>query len=184
MATVWFASLYVTIQPELRSTVFEGVCTVGCVFAGGVAEFQTTTTFHAKFSTRQSPHHEHWLHSKEHQAGFNFREPRYDSSESQKAFAEFNDLLAATFGDNPLPEYMDLMMYGFGQRIHKRPPTAPYSRVRSDSLEKKTRPRFANLAPETSLGRGRRLRLRSESGTGSVLRAQTGASRNRLRSYV
>ena len=64
--------------------------------------------------------------SKEHQAGFDFREPRYDSSEFQKAFAELNDLLAAKFGDNPLLEYMDLMMYGFWGEGHTNDIPGPF----------------------------------------------------------
>src|SRR5580704_612411 len=40
-----------------------------------------------------------------------FREPRYDHPEFQKAFAELNDLLAAEFEGNPLIEWMDLMQY-------------------------------------------------------------------------
>ncbi len=64
--------------------------------------------------------------SKEHQAGFDFREPRYDSSEFQKAFAELNDLLAAKFGDNPRLEYMDLMMYGFWGEGHTNDIPGPF----------------------------------------------------------
>jgi hypothetical protein len=65
--------------------------------------------------------------SKEHQAGFDFREPRYDSPEFQKAYAELNDLLAARFGDNPLLEYMDLMMYGFWGEGHTNDIPGPFS---------------------------------------------------------
>ena len=64
--------------------------------------------------------------SKEHQAGFDFREPRYDSSEFQRAFTELNDLLAARFGDNPLLEYMDLMMYGFWGEGHTNDIPGPF----------------------------------------------------------
>jgi hypothetical protein len=64
--------------------------------------------------------------SKEHQAGFDFREPRYDSPEFQKAFAELNDLLAAKFGDNLLLEYMDLMMYGFWGEGHTNDIPGPF----------------------------------------------------------
>jgi hypothetical protein len=64
--------------------------------------------------------------SKEHQAGFDFREPRYDSPEFQKAFTELNDLLAAKFGDNPLLEYMDLMMYGFWGEGHTNDIPGPF----------------------------------------------------------
>ncbi|HET9405626.1 MAG TPA: hypothetical protein VFO39_00150 [Candidatus Sulfotelmatobacter sp.] len=64
--------------------------------------------------------------SREHQAGFDFREPRYDSSEFQRAFTELNDLLAARFGDNPLLEYMDLMMYGFWGEGHTNDIPGPF----------------------------------------------------------
>jgi len=47
-----------------------------------------------------------------------FREPRYDDPEFQKAFAELNDLLAAEFEGNPLIEWMDLMQYGFWGEGH------------------------------------------------------------------
>ena len=47
-----------------------------------------------------------------------FREPRYDHPEFQKAFAELNDLLAAQFDGNPLIEWMDLMQYGFWGEGH------------------------------------------------------------------
>jgi len=47
-----------------------------------------------------------------------FREPRYDHPEFQKAFAELNDLLAAEFDSNPLIEWMDLMQYGFWGEGH------------------------------------------------------------------
>lgn len=47
-----------------------------------------------------------------------FREPRYDHPEFQKAFAELNDLLAAQFEGNPLIEWMDLMQYGFWGEGH------------------------------------------------------------------
>ena len=47
-----------------------------------------------------------------------YREPRYDHPEFQKAFAELNDLLAAQFEGNPLVEWMDLMQYGFWGEGH------------------------------------------------------------------
>src|SRR5262249_42127875 len=50
--------------------------------------------------------------------GAQFREPRYDHPEFQKAFAELDDLLAAEFDGNPLIEWMDLMMYGFWGEGH------------------------------------------------------------------
>jgi len=64
--------------------------------------------------------------SKEHQAGFDFREPRYDSPEFQKAFAELNDLLSAKYGDNRQLEYMDLMMYGFWGEGHTNDIPGPF----------------------------------------------------------
>lgn len=50
--------------------------------------------------------------------GGEYREPRYDHPEFQKAFAELNDLLAARFEGNPLIEWMDLMQYGFWGEGH------------------------------------------------------------------
>lgn len=47
-----------------------------------------------------------------------YREPRYDHPEFQKAFAELNDLLKAEFDGNPLVEWVDLMMYGFWGEGH------------------------------------------------------------------
>jgi hypothetical protein len=47
-----------------------------------------------------------------------YREPRYDHPEFQKAFAELNELLAAQFEGNPLIEWMDLMQYGFWGEGH------------------------------------------------------------------
>jgi hypothetical protein len=47
-----------------------------------------------------------------------YREPRYDHPEFQKAFAELNDLLAAQFEGNPLIEWVDLMQYGFWGEGH------------------------------------------------------------------
>jgi hypothetical protein len=64
--------------------------------------------------------------SKEHQAGFDFFEPRYDSPQFQKAFAELNDLLAARFGDHPSLEYMDLMIYGFWGEGHTNDIPGPF----------------------------------------------------------
>ena len=49
---------------------------------------------------------------------FDFHEPRYDHPEFQKAFRELNELLAAEFDNDPLFEYMDLMMYGFWGEGH------------------------------------------------------------------
>ncbi|HYK89164.1 MAG TPA: hypothetical protein VE398_10360, partial [Acidobacteriota bacterium] len=56
--------------------------------------------------------------SREHRVDFDFIEPRYDHPEFQKAFRELNDLLAAEFDNNPLMEYLDLMMYGFWGEAH------------------------------------------------------------------
>jgi hypothetical protein len=64
--------------------------------------------------------------STEHSTGFDFYEPRYHSPEFQKAFEELNNLLAAKFGDNPLLEYMDLMMYGFWGEGHTNDIPGPF----------------------------------------------------------
>jgi hypothetical protein len=56
--------------------------------------------------------------SKQHHAGHDFYEPRYDSPEFLKAFTELNELLAARFDGHPQLEYMDLMMYGFWGEGH------------------------------------------------------------------
>ncbi len=50
--------------------------------------------------------------------GAQFREPRYDHPEFQKAFAELNELLAREFDGNPLIEWVDLMQYGFWGEGH------------------------------------------------------------------
>lgn len=47
-----------------------------------------------------------------------FVEPRYDHPYFQIAFRELNELLAREFDDNPLMEYVDLMMYGFWGEGH------------------------------------------------------------------
>jgi hypothetical protein len=47
-----------------------------------------------------------------------FIEPRYDHPAFQSAFRELNELLVAEFDDNPLMEYVDLMMYGFWGEGH------------------------------------------------------------------
>jgi len=64
--------------------------------------------------------------STEHRSNTDFREPRYDSPEFQKAFAELNDLLVAKFGDDPRLEYMDLMMYGFWGEGHTNDIPGPF----------------------------------------------------------
>src|SRR5262249_15809325 len=55
---------------------------------------------------------------KAHRVDFDFYEPRYDSSEFQKAFTELNELLAARLDGDPHLEFMDLMMYGFWGEGH------------------------------------------------------------------
>jgi hypothetical protein len=47
-----------------------------------------------------------------------YREPRYDHPEFQRAFAELNDLLAGRFDGDPLLEWVDLMQYGFWGEGH------------------------------------------------------------------
>lgn len=65
--------------------------------------------------------------------------------------------------------------------LHQALAPTPYSRGMLRFVREKTRPCFANLAPEVRLNRLRRLRLRSRSRTGPVLRAcQAAPSRNRL----
>ena len=56
--------------------------------------------------------------SRERRTNFDYIEPRYDHAEFQKAFRELNDLMAAEYADNPLLEYVDLMMYGFWGEGH------------------------------------------------------------------
>ncbi len=56
-----------------------------------------------------------------------YREPRYDHPEFQKAFAELNDLLAARFDGNPLIEWVDLMQYGFWGEGHTSNFPGPFS---------------------------------------------------------
>jgi hypothetical protein len=55
-----------------------------------------------------------------------YREPRYDHPEFQKAFAELNELLAAQFEGNPLIEWMDLMQYGFWGEGHTSNFASPF----------------------------------------------------------
>ena len=47
-----------------------------------------------------------------------YREPRYDHPEFQRAFKELTDLLAAQFDGDPLIEWVDLMQYGFWGEGH------------------------------------------------------------------
>jgi hypothetical protein len=55
-----------------------------------------------------------------------YREPRYDHPEFQKAFTELNELLAAQFEGNPLIEWMDLMQYGFWGEGHTSDFPSPF----------------------------------------------------------
>ena len=64
--------------------------------------------------------------SKANHTNFDFREPRYDSPEFQKAFQDLNNLLAARFGDDPRVEWMDLMMYGFWGEGHTNDIPGPF----------------------------------------------------------
>jgi hypothetical protein len=47
-----------------------------------------------------------------------YREPRYDNPEFQKAFADLVELLSTEFDGNPLLEWVDLMQYGFWGEGH------------------------------------------------------------------
>ena len=49
---------------------------------------------------------------------FQFREPRYDHPEFQKAFRDLVELLAAAFDGQPLIEWIDLMQYGLWGESH------------------------------------------------------------------
>ena len=55
-----------------------------------------------------------------------YREPRYDHPEFQKAFTELNGLLAAEFDGNPLIEWVDLMQYGFWGEGHTSDYPSPF----------------------------------------------------------
>jgi hypothetical protein len=55
-----------------------------------------------------------------------FIEPRYDHLAFQSAFRELNELLVAEFDDNPLMEYVDLMMYGFWGEGHTSDLPGPF----------------------------------------------------------
>ncbi|MFC1614356.1 hypothetical protein ACFL5K_03580 [Gemmatimonadota bacterium] len=50
--------------------------------------------------------------------GKEMREPLYQHPEFLKAFRELNELLAAEFDNDPLVEFMDLIMYGFWGEGH------------------------------------------------------------------
>lgn len=64
--------------------------------------------------------------SKANNTTFDFYEPRYDSPQFQKAFADLNELLAARFEGHPQLEYMDLMMYGFWGEGHTNDLPSPF----------------------------------------------------------
>jgi len=53
-------------------------------------------------------------------------EPRYDHPAFQRAFRELQALLAAEIDDNPLVEFVDLMMYGFWGEGHTSDWIAPF----------------------------------------------------------
>ena len=55
-----------------------------------------------------------------------YREPRYDHPEFQKAFSELNELLAAQFDGNPLIEWVDMMQYGFWGEGHTSDYPSPF----------------------------------------------------------
>ena len=55
-----------------------------------------------------------------------YREPRYDHPEFQKAFWELTDLLVAEFDGNPLIEWVDLMQYGFWGEGHTSNYPSPF----------------------------------------------------------
>jgi hypothetical protein len=55
-----------------------------------------------------------------------FVEPRYDHPAFQTAFREINELLAREFDDNPLMEFVDLMMYGFWGEGHTSNLPSPF----------------------------------------------------------
>ena len=69
---------------------------------------------------------------------FDFREPRYDHPEFQKAFRDLVELLASEFDSNPLIEWMDLMQYGFWGESHTgglRTPFADYPTAERTMVE-------------------------------------------------
>ena len=55
-----------------------------------------------------------------------FREPRYDHPEFQRAFRELNELLAAEFDGHAQVEFADLMMYGFWGEAHTSDLPSPF----------------------------------------------------------
>ncbi len=54
----------------------------------------------------------------QNEGNWEYVEPRYDHPEFAKAFRELNELLAAEYDDQPLVEFMDMMMYGFWGEGH------------------------------------------------------------------
>lgn len=59
-------------------------------------------------------------------ASGDFVEPRYDHPQFRSAFRELNELLVSEFDDNPLMEYVDLMMYGFWGEGHTSNLPSPF----------------------------------------------------------
>ena len=57
---------------------------------------------------------------------YDFVEPRYDHPAFQSAFKELNGLLVTEFDDNPLIEFVDLMMYGFWGEGHTSNLPSPF----------------------------------------------------------
>src|SRR4026208_630353 len=55
-----------------------------------------------------------------------FVEPRYDHPRFQAAFKELNELLVREFDQNPLLEFVDLMMYGFWGEGHTSNLPSPF----------------------------------------------------------
>jgi len=56
-----------------------------------------------------------------------FVEPKYDHPRFQSAFKELNELLAQEFDNNPIMEFVDLMMYGFWGEGHTSNLPNPFS---------------------------------------------------------
>jgi hypothetical protein len=56
-----------------------------------------------------------------------YREPRYDHPEFQRAFRELNELLAAEFDGHSQIEFVDLMMYGFWGEAHTSDLPSPFA---------------------------------------------------------
>lgn len=64
--------------------------------------------------------------SREQKVDFDFYEPQYDHPKFQSAFRELTELLAAEFDNNPLMEFIDLMMYGFWGEGHTNDFPTPF----------------------------------------------------------